>query len=463
MLLEPSEAAVRLSFFGAAGTVTGSRYLIEAGGRRVLIDCGLFQGYKQLRERNWARLPFDAKTIDAVVLTHAHIDHSGFLPGLTRAGFKGRIYCSEGTAELCKILLPDSAHLQEEDAKYANRHGVSRHKPALPLYTQDDAWRCLSQFNAVAEDERFIVAGEFNVLLRRAGHLLGSCFAHVEHHGTRVTFSGDLGRSTDPILKPPQAPLASDYLICESTYGDRKHLAVDRETELATWLLRAYDRRGVVVIPAFAVGRAQTLLLHIARLKAAQKIPDVPVYLDSPMAIDASALYHKFMHEHRLSDEECRMMCHTPTLVNTPDQSKLLDQRGGPMIIISASGMATGGRVVHHLKTFLPHERSLILLAGFQAAGTRGAALAQGASTVRIHGENVPVRAEIGQLQSASSHADSDELLLWMKQLPSKPRQVFITHGEAAASEALRVRVERELGWSAKVPEQGDAARLNEA
>lgn len=377
-----------------------------------------------------------------------------------RAGFRGRIYCSEGTAELCKILLPDSAHLQEEDAKFANRHGFSRHKPALPLYTQDDARRSLSQFSAIAEDEQFTVAGAFNVVLRRAGHLLGSCFVRIEHQGTRVTFSGDLGRDTDPILKPPQAPLASDYLVCESTYGDRQHPAVDREAELEKWLLRAHSRAGVVVIPAFAVGRAQTLLLHIARLKAAGKLPDMPVYLDSPMAIDASALYHKFMHEHRLSDAECRLMCQAAILVNTPEQSKLLDQRGGPIIVISASGMATGGRVVHHLKAFLPHQKNLVLLAGFQAPGTRGAALAQGASTVRIHGEDVPVRAEIGQLQSASSHADSDELVHWMKRFPSKPRQVFITHGEPAASEAIRVRIERELGWNAKVPEQGETVVL---
>lgn len=451
---------LQLSFLGASGTVTGSRYLLQSRGRRLLIDCGLFQGYKQLRRRNWDRLPFDPRTIGAVVLTHAHIDHSGFLPALTRAGFSGRIYCSEGTLELCKILLPDSAHLQEEDARFANRHGLSKHKPALPLYTQEDAAACLKLFAPVEKEEMFEPLAGFGVVLRSAGHVLGACFARVATDGIAVTFSGDLGRSNDPVLKPPAPPLATDYLVCESTYGDRTHPEVDVEVELGGWLRRAYERGGVVVVPAFAVGRAQTLLLHIARLKRAGKIPDVPVYLDSPMAINASALYHRFMREHRLSDEECRLMCGAPTLVNTPEQSKALDQRTGPMIILSASGMATGGRVVHHLKTFITDPKNLVLLAGFQAPGTRGGALAQGAKTLRIHGEDIPVRAEIGQLQSASSHADAGELLAWMRQLRVAPRKTFVTHGEPAASDALRIRIERELGWRADVPEYRETAVL---
>ena len=456
-----TDSTVRLSFFGAAGTVTGSRYLLETRGRKLLIDCGLFQGYKQLRLRNWAALPFDPRTVDAVVLTHAHIDHSGFLPVLTRSGFKGRIYCSEGTAELCKILLPDSAHLQEEDAKFANRHGLSKHKPALPLYTQADAQKCLLQFSPMPVEQRFEPIGDVAVTLRDAGHVLGSCFVRVEIGGITVTFTGDLGRANDPILNPPGPPLPTDYLVCESTYGDRRHPDVDRETELAEWLVRACERRGVVVIPAFAVGRAQTLLLHIAQLKAAKKIPDVPVYLDSPMAIDASALYHQFRHEHRLSDEECRRMCSAATLVNTPEQSKALDLSSGPMIIISASGMATGGRVVHHLKAFLSDPNNLVLLAGFQAPGTRGAALARGAEAVRIHGQDFPVKAEIGQLQASSSHADADELLAWMRQLATPPRETFITHGEPASSDALRFRIEHDLGWNARVPEYRETVVLS--
>jgi metallo-beta-lactamase family protein len=451
---------LRLSFFGAAGTVTGSRYLIETEDQRILVDCGLFQGRKELRSRNWSRLPFDPRSIDAVVLTHAHIDHSGFLPALVRAGFGGSIYCSEGTFELCKILLPDSAHLQEEDAKFANKRGFSRHKPALPLYTREDADRCLGQFAPMATEVTFEAAKGFAVTLRAAGHLLGSSFARIQACDIAITASGDLGRSDDPILKPPALPFASDYLICESTYGDRRHPRIDREEELLMWLLPAVERGGVVVIPAFAVGRAQTLLLHIARLKRDGKLVDVPVYLDSPMAIDASALYHRFMHEHRLSEAECELMCRAASLVNSPEQSKALDQRTGPMIIVSASGMATGGRVVHHLKAFMGDPKNLVLLAGFQAPGTRGGSLAQGAESLRIHGQEYPVRAQVGQLQSASSHADADELLAWMRLLPQPPRRVFITHGESEASAALRGRIEAELGWKAEVPALGATAEL---
>ena len=448
-----SDPNARLSFYGAAGTVTGSRYLLEIGDQRILVDCGLFQGYKQLRLRNRAPLPVDPRSVDAVVLTHAHIDHSGFLPVLTRQGFRGPIYCSEGTLALCRILLPDSAHLQEEDAKFANRHGTSKHKPALPLYTTDDANACLEQFKPLAMESSTALRDNVTFSLRRAGHLLGACFVRFDSPALSITFTGDLGRQDDPILKAPATPHATDYVVCESTYGDRTHPFVDTETELQRWLQPAIARGAVTVIPAFAVGRAQALLLHIARIKRGGAIPDVPVFLDSPMAIDASGLYHRFMHEHRLSASECELMCRAATLVNTRDESKALSARTGPMIIVSASGMASGGRVVHHLKAFIGDERNLVLLAGFQAPGTRGGALANGARTLRIHGEDFPVRAEIRQLQSASSHADANEMLAWMRNLSTPPRQTFITHGEAGASDALRQRIERELGWAAIVPE----------
>lgn len=444
---------VTLGFYGAAGTVTGSRYLLDTPDQRILVDCGLFQGYKQLRLRNWAALPFDASGIDAVILTHAHIDHSGFLPVLTRQGFRGPIYCSEGTLQLCKILLPDSAHLQEEDARFANRHGISKHRPALPLYTTSDALDCLQQFRAVPVDCNTELSPNASFTLRHGGHLLGACFVRVECHGLSITFTGDLGRPNDPILQPPAAPAATDYLVCESTYGDRTHPRIDPEVELAQCLTPALARGGVVIVPAFAIGRAQTLLLQLARLKRKGMIPDVPISLDSPMAIDASGIYRRFTREHRLSAADCQLMCHAATFINTAEQSKALDRRTGPMIIVSASGMATGGRVIHHLKTFLGDERNLILLAGFQAPGTRGGSLVSGAATVRIHGEDFPVRAEIRQLQASSSHADADEILAWMRQLTSPPRQTFITHGEPGASDALRQRIERELGWSALVPE----------
>lgn len=451
---------MRLSFYGAAGTVTGSRYLLDTDAQRILIDCGLFQGYKQLRLRNWAPLPFDARNLDAVILTHAHIDHSGFLPVLTRQGFGGPIYCSQSTFELCKILLPDSAHLQEEDARFANRHRFSKHQPALPLYTQSDAHACLRQFHVVPTDHRTVLNADTSFSFHPSGHLLGARFVQLVSRGISVTFTGDLGRPDDPILKAPAVPATTDYLICESTYGDRTHPQIEPEFELARALAPALAREAVIVVPAFAIGRAQALMLQIARLKHKGELRNVPVYLDSPMAIDASVLYRKFAHEHRLSAADCDLMCNAATFVNTADQSRALDQRSGPMIIISASGMAAGGRVVHHLKRFLGDERNLILLTGFQAPGTRGASLANGAATVRIHGEDFPIRAEVRQLQASSSHADANQILAWLRQFTQPPRRTFITHGEPGPSDVLRQRIERELGWQTLVPEYRQTVEL---
>ncbi len=452
--------SLRLGFLGAAGTVTGSRYLLEAGGRRLLIDCGLFQGYKQLRLRNWSPLPFDAAAIDAVILTHAHIDHSGYLPRLVKLGFRGPVFCSPATLELCRILLPDSGHLQEEDAKFANAHGFSKHHPALPLYTRADADACLERFRPVGVGSSFRPAGGVMSVLQPAGHILGATFVRVEHQGTAVTFSGDLGRPDDALMKAPAAPAPTDYLVVESTYGNRRHPAIDARAELAGWLRKACARGGVTVIPTFAVGRAQTLLWHIAQLKEHGELPDIPVFLDSPMATDATALYRLFHEEHRLGDEESRRMCAAARFVNTAKQSMALDSGSGPMIVLSAAGMATGGRVLHHLKAFAHDPRNLILFAGFQAPGTRGAALVAGAPTIRIHGQEHAVRAEVGQLQASSSHADADEVLAWMRQLSSPPRQVFVTHGEPGASDALRLRIEHELGWNATVPAYRDDVEL---
>jgi metallo-beta-lactamase family protein len=451
---------MKITFLGAAGTVTGSQYLLETAGRRILVDCGLFQGYKQLRLRNWTRPAYEPGAIDAVILTHAHLDHSGMLPRLVAQGFRGTVYCTRGTLELCNVLLRDSGHLQEEDAAFANRHGFSKHRPALPLYTVLDADTCMRQFHGVDFRRATEVVPGVRVEFRPAGHLLGASFVRIATADGTITFTGDLGRPNDPILNAPDKPDFTDYLVTESTYGDRTHPAIDPELELLNWLKPACDRNAVVVIPAFAIGRTQALLWLLARLKALNAIPDVPVFMDSPMAIDATALYHRFRAEHRLSEEECRRMCGAAEITATPEASKALDRRTGPLIILSASGMATGGRVVHHLKAFIGDERNLVLLTGFQAGGTRGAALVAGAGAVRIHGQEFPVRAQIGQLHASSGHADAAELVDWMRGFPQPPRSVFITHGEPGASDALRQRIEHDLGWSAIVPEHGAAHDL---
>lgn len=451
---------MQLSFFGATQTVTGSRYLLTCGEHRVLVDCGLFQGYKHLRLKNWSRPPFAANEVDAVLLTHAHLDHSGYLPLLVKNGFKGPIYATNATVDLCRILLPDSGHLQEEQAQFANRHGFSKHSPALPLYTEQDAHDCLTKFRTVSFEEEIEAAPGVRAAFTHAGHLLGAASVHVQHGGKSILFSGDVGRPHDPLMHAPAAPVAADYLVVESTYGDRTHPASDPQTELRDVIRRTCARGGVIVIPTFAVGRAQLLLLLIARLQASGEIPGVPVYLDSPMAIDATELFARFGAEHRLSRDEAATMGGTAALVRTAEQSKELDRIRAPAIILAASGMATGGRVVHHLKVFAPDARNTVLFSGFQAGGTRGAALTAGAPQIRIHGETFPVRAEVAQLQSASAHADADELIAWLRQMPSAPRQVFVTHGEARASDALRHRIQTELGWSVTVPEYRDEVVL---
>jgi metallo-beta-lactamase family protein len=451
---------MQLSFFGATQTVTGSRYLLTSKAGRLLVDCGLFQGYKHLRLKNWSRLPFDPATLDAVVLTHAHLDHSGYLPRLVRQGFRGPVYATPATIDLCRILLPDSGHLQEEQAEFANRHGFSKHAPALPLYTERDSKECLRHFRASGFDETFEPASGMRVQFTRAGHLLGAGSLRVESEGTSLLLSGDIGRPADPLMRAPAPPASADYVVVESTYGDRRHSTVDPQAEMGDVIRRTCERRGVVVIPTFAVGRAQLLLLLIARLKAAQAIPDVPVYLDSPMAIDATELLTRHATEHRLSAAEAATVGHTARLVHTAEESRALDRIREPAIILAASGMATGGRVVHHLKVFVTDERNTILFSGFQAGGTRGASLVAGARELRIHGETFPVRAEVCQLRAASAHADADEVIAWLRQLPSAPRHVFITHGEPGASDALRQRLQSELGWAASVPEYRDEVQL---
>ena len=489
--------AMRISFFGATGTVTGSKYLLEAGGQKLLIDCGLFQGFKQLRLRNWAPPPFDARTLDAVVLTHAHIDHSGYLPLLVKQGFRGKVYCSAATRDLCGILLPDAAHLQEEEARFANKHGFSKHHPALPLFDADDAKRALKLLHAIEFGREITLGGDATVakaaarpVVRSAvkssgkggtasaaasaatsgtvsfhlvpnGHILGSACVVLKAGGRTAVFSGDLGRQSDPIIKAPEAITHADVLVLESTYGNRLHGDVDPERLLGDIINRTAQRGGVVVIPAFAVGRAQSVLYYIEQLKRRHAIPDMPVYLNSPMAIDATRLYHTHQALHRLTPEQCHAMCSVAQPVNTPEESRLLNSRKGPMIIVSASGMATGGRVLHHIKQFAPDARNTLLFAGFQAGGTRGAALVAGADSVKIHGQYVPVRAEVAQVDVLSSHADYAEILMWLRNFKTPPKETFLVHGEPAAADALRHRISEKLGWRCSVPDYLETAVLD--
>jgi metallo-beta-lactamase family protein len=450
--VEPSSTPT-LQFLGAASTVTGSRYLVESAGQRILVDCGLFQGYKQLRDRNRADFPVPPDTIDTVLLTHAHLDHSGYLPALVRNGFRGKVICTPATRELCSLLLPDSGHLQEEEARYARKKGFSKHANPTPLYTLEDAKAALERLVAHDFDQEIKVGPGIRARFHPAGHLLGAAQISLEIGGRIVHFSGDLGRTHDPLMRPPVPLQQADVLVCESTYGNRRHARVDAEAELAPVIRRVAARGGVIVIPAFAVGRAQGLMLHIARLRQRGEIRDVPVFLNSPMAIDATDIYHRYHAEHHVTDAECWAMYELATMVRSVEESKALNQRSGPMIIISASGMLTGGRVLHHLEAFAPDSRNAIVLSGYQAGGTRGAALAGGADTLRMFGREVPIRAEVVALESFSGHADADEILAWMGGTSRAPQVTYVTHGEPDAADTLRGRIGRELGWQAHVPE----------
>lgn len=443
-----------LKFLGATGTVTGSKYLLRHGDDQVLVDCGLFQGFKQLRLRNWDAFPVLPAAIRSVVLTHAHLDHSGFLPVLVSAGFRGKVYCTEATRDLCHILLPDSGRLLEEEALYANRHNYSKHKPALPLYSEADALRTLEHLVAVPVGHEFAPAPGLTARLQLAGHILGAASVAIECEGRRILFSGDLGRPNDPIMRAPTAFGACDYLVVESTYGDRRHDAFDPSARLADIISKTAARGGVTVIPSFAVGRAQELLHEIGQLKKAGAIPAaLPVYLNSPMAVDATRLYIRHHGQHRLDEQACRELGQVAHVVNSVEESMALNRRQAPMVIIAASGMATGGRVLHHLKAFAGDARNTILFAGFQAAGTRGARMLAGETSVKIHGEYYPVRARVEMIGNLSAHADADEILDWLARAPAAPRQCFVTHGEPAAADALRRRIGEQLQWPCRVPE----------
>jgi metallo-beta-lactamase family protein len=449
-----------LTSLGGAGTVTGSKHLLESGGRRLLVDCGLFQGVKALRERNWEPFPVDPKSIDAVVLTHAHLDHSGYLPRLVKEGFRKKIFSTSATKDLSEIILMDSGHIQEKDAEYANRKGFSKHKPALPLYGTRDAEEALEHFSTAEIEGQTALPGGAKLTLRRAGHILGAATAELQWEGKTIVFSGDLGRYGDAVMVDPAPVSEADYLVIESTYGDRKHDGRDPTDTLGDTIERTTRRGGTVIIPTFAVGRAQSLLYHLWKLKEAGRLGSIPIYLDSPMAINATDLLHAHRGDHRLTPDECRATCGVATYVRDVEASKAITASPMPKVILSASGMATGGRVLHHIKAFGSDRRNTILFSGFQAAGTRGRAMVEGASEVKIHGQWIPIRAEVADLSMLSAHADADEILRWLSGFRHPPKKTFIVHGEPHASDALRARISDRLGWTCVLPQMMESHQL---
>jgi metallo-beta-lactamase family protein len=449
----------KLTFLGAASTVTGSKHLLEVQGKKILVDCGLFQGYKQLRTLNWRPLPVRPEDLDAVVLTHAHIDHAGYLPLLVENGFRGPVYCSEGTAELCKILLPDSGYLQEEAADRANRKGYSRHEKAKPLYTADQARASLEYLRPVAFGATTPLADRVGVTLRPAGHIVGAAIATFDIDGQHLVFSGDLGRPEDPVMVPPDTVETADWLVVESTYGDRFHPVIDPEQTLGEIVRRTVARGGVVIIPAFAVGRTQRILYHLHRLTQSGAI-DVPVFLNSPLASQATNVFHRCRRSHRLSAAETDAVCSLPRVVSSVEESIALNARRSPAVIIAGSGMATGGRVIHHIRAMGSDPRNTILFTGFQAGGTRGAAMVAGAERVKIFGVYVPIMADVVDLPNLSAHADQAELLAWMDKFTRAPRRTFVVHGAPQAADTLRLRIEEELGWPVDVPLYRDSVTL---
>lgn len=483
--------AVTLTFLGAARTVTGSKYLLDTGTARVLIDVGMFQGLKELRERNWQEFPFEPAALDAVILTHAHLDHVGLLPRLVSQGFRGRVFCTGGTKDLCGIVLPDAGRIQEEDAANANRHGYSKHNPALPLYTETDAMNALVLLQPVGYDRPVPVADGIEVEFINAGHLLGSSYARVRTGGRTLLFGGDLGRFDRPVLPDPTLVEEADVLLVESTYGNRVHDDADDAVLIEKIVKSTLERGGRLIVPSFAVGRVEELLYWFKRLEEEGRIPVLPVYVDSPMAAKALARYTERVHEldadlqPELTDDKAphgtadrdessrrrrqharreREMCVFCTerfrTVASGAESKDLTGSRMPAIIISSSGMATGGRVLHHLKASLPDARNTVLFVGYQAAGTRGRALVDGARTVRIHGEEVPVEATVTQLETMSAHADSTEILRWLGGFRKPPSQTFLVHGEPVAMEALKGLMADKLGWESMMPEHRQTVQL---
>jgi metallo-beta-lactamase family protein len=449
-----------LRFLGGAGTVTGSKFLVETGPSRVLVDAGLFQGYKQLRLRNRDAFPVPPDSLDALMLTHAHIDHTGYVPALIRDGYDGPVLATSGTADLLRLLWPDSAHLMEEEAEYAARKGFSKHAKPEPLYTAADAEQALSRIRLVERDCDYDVAPGVSARWHPAGHIVGASSVQLTTGAGTVFFSGDLGQDDDALMREPRPFPGSDILLMESTYGDELHGDFSPLDQLEEAMAPVLERRGVVLIPAFAVGRTQALMLHISRLMHQKRIPEVPVFVNSPMAVNASGIYAQHSDELRVDHDELERMYASVKMVRTVDQSIALNMADGPMIIISASGMMTGGRVLHHVVAFGQDPNNAIILSGFQAGGTRGADLARGERTLRIFGEDIPIKAQITQIDSMSAHADADQLLAWVRSAPTPPRMTYLVHGEHHAADRMRFRIEHELGWPVRVAEHNEEIDL---
>lgn len=457
--------ATSLTFLGAARTVTGSKHLLQTGDVRVLVDCGLFQGLKALRERNWQALPVKAAAIDAVVLTHAHLDHVGYLPRLVSQGFRGRVFCTAGTAELARIVLADAAHLQEEDAERANRKRYTKHSPALPLFTSEDADRAMALLQPVGYNRPMPVAPGVDMDFVNAGHLLGSAYARVQLHssGKTILFGGDLGRYDRPVMPDPDPVSEADVLLVESTYGNRVHEVDDDGARMARIISETADRHGKVVVPAFALGRIEEVLYWINRLEREKRIPVLPVYVDSPMATAVLQIYRGRVNEldadvadgsphRRKLRDVCAFCTEKLTVVSSVAESRAVQESRDPAIIVSSSGMATGGRVLHHLARTLPDERNTVLFVGYQAAGTRGRQMVEGAHFTRIHGVDVPVRARIETVDSMSAHADSNEIMRWLRGFSRPPSHTCLVHGEPDPMDALKRRIEDELRWNVLTP-----------
>lgn len=463
-----------ISFWGGVGTVTGSKYLVETERAKVLVDCGMFQGLKELRERNWQPPPFDPRALDAVLITHAHIDHTGYLPKLASQGFRGPVYCSRGTADLLKILLPDAGRLQEEDADYRNRHNLTKHSPALPLYTEKDAYAALELIDPEPNTGVMIeVAPGIRASFQIAGHILGSSLVLLEIEGAgsdksgrRVLFSGDLGHYDQPIIRDPVAPPSCDYLLVESTYGDRLHDPEDPKVALARIINDAHKRNAPVLIPAFAVGRTQELLYLIRELEDEKAIPVLPVTVDSPMAAATTTVYANRKEEHDeeytsiLSQQRHPLRTHSMTTASSRQESKRLNDAKGARVIISASGMMTGGRVLHHALRLVPDPETTVVFVGYQAAGTVGRRILDGEPEVKILGNWIPVRCRIAKIGGFSAHADWREVLRWLEGMTAAPQRTFLTHGEPEAANAMAGHIQERFGWEVHVPQYGERFEL---